>query len=94
MSISSKSSPEEVRGFRQQNEPSNIDVIGAFAPSDHLQLFCVGNKAQDTLYVLASTWRNAEIIAIAPDTLEHAQSYFKQNDIPFPCLADPDRQFV
>jgi len=36
--------------------------------------------------------RNAEIIAIAPDTLEHAQSYFKQNDIPFPCLADPARR--
>ena len=36
--------------------------------------------------------RNAEIIAVAPDTLERAQSYFKQNAIPFPCLADPDRR--
>ncbi len=36
--------------------------------------------------------RNAEVIAVAPDTLERAQSYFKQNDIPFPCLADPDRR--
>ncbi len=31
-------------------------------------------------------------MAIAPDTLEHAQAYFKQNEIPFPCLADPDRR--
>jgi peroxiredoxin Q/BCP len=36
--------------------------------------------------------RNAEVIAVAPDTLEHAQSYFQRNDIPFPCLADPDRR--
>lgn len=36
--------------------------------------------------------RGAQVIAIAPDTLEHAQSYFQQNDIPFPCLADPDRR--
>ena len=32
------------------------------------------------------------MIAIAPDTLEHARSFFQRNDIPFPCLADPDRQ--
>ncbi len=31
-------------------------------------------------------------MAIAPDTLEHAQSFFQRNDIPFPCLADPDRK--
>jgi peroxiredoxin len=36
--------------------------------------------------------RNAEVIAVAPDTLERAQSYFKQSDIPFPCLADHDRR--
>jgi peroxiredoxin len=36
--------------------------------------------------------RKAEVVAVAPDTLEHAQSYFKQNEIPFPCLADPDRR--
>ena len=36
--------------------------------------------------------RGAQVIAIAPDTLEHAQSYFQRNHIPFPCLADPDRK--
>jgi peroxiredoxin Q/BCP len=30
-------------------------------------------------------------LAIAPDTLEHASEFFKANDIPFPCLADPGR---
>ena len=35
--------------------------------------------------------RGAQVIAIAPDTLENAQSYFQRNEIPFPCLADPDR---
>ena len=35
--------------------------------------------------------RDAQLLAIAPDTLEHAQSYFQRQDIPFPCLADPDR---
>ena len=35
--------------------------------------------------------RGAEILAIAPDTLENARSYFEKNDIPFPCLPDPDR---
>ena len=36
--------------------------------------------------------RGAQVIAIAPDTLEHAQAFFQKNDIPFPCLADPDRK--
>ncbi len=36
--------------------------------------------------------RGAQVIAIAPDTLEHARSFFQRNDIPFPCLADPDRK--
>ncbi len=36
--------------------------------------------------------RGAQVIAIAPDTLEHAQAYFQRNDLPFPCLADPDRK--
>lgn len=36
--------------------------------------------------------RDAQLLAIAPDTLEHAQAYFQQHDIPFPCLADPDRR--
>ena len=35
--------------------------------------------------------RDAQLLAIAPDTLEHAGSYFQRHDIPFPCLADPDR---
>jgi peroxiredoxin len=36
--------------------------------------------------------RGAEVLAIAPDTLENAQRYFQTNDIPFPCLPDPDRE--
>jgi len=36
--------------------------------------------------------RAAEVIAIAPDTLETARRYFQSNDIPFPCLADPNRE--
>ena len=36
--------------------------------------------------------RGAQVIAVAPDTLEHAQAFFQKNDIPFPCLADPDRR--
>lgn len=37
------------------------------------------------------TNRGAEVIAIAPDTLENARRYFETNAIPFPCLPDPDR---
>ena len=37
------------------------------------------------------TKRGAEVIAIAPDTLENARSYFEREAIPFPCLPDPDR---
>lgn len=36
--------------------------------------------------------RGAQLLAIAPDTLENAQRYFEANDIPFPCLPDRDRQ--
>jgi len=36
--------------------------------------------------------RGAQLLAIAPDTLESAQRYFQANDIPFPCLPDPDRE--
>ncbi len=36
--------------------------------------------------------RDVQLLAIAPDSLEHAQSYFQSNDLPFPCLADPDRR--
>ncbi len=35
--------------------------------------------------------RGAEVIAIAPDSLENARTYFQRNDIPFPCLPDADR---
>jgi peroxiredoxin Q/BCP len=37
------------------------------------------------------TQRGAEVIAIAPDTLENARAYFEREDITFPCLPDPDR---
>jgi peroxiredoxin len=36
--------------------------------------------------------RNTEVIALAVDSVEHARKYFERNDIPFPCLADPDRK--
>ncbi len=36
--------------------------------------------------------RGAEVLAIAPDTLERARGYFQRHNIPFPCLPDPDRQ--
>ena len=36
--------------------------------------------------------RNAEVIAIAPDTVENSQRYFQANDIPFPMLADAKRE--
>jgi peroxiredoxin Q/BCP len=36
--------------------------------------------------------RDARVLAIAPDTLDRAGTYFQRNDIPFPCLADPERQ--
>jgi peroxiredoxin len=36
--------------------------------------------------------RNAQVLAIAPDTVENARTYFQRNDIPFPCLPDPDRK--
>ena len=35
--------------------------------------------------------RDAQILAIAPDTIERAGRYFQDHDIPFPCLADPER---
>jgi len=34
--------------------------------------------------------RAAQVLAIAPDTLENARRYVQDND--FPCLPDPDRQ--
>jgi peroxiredoxin len=36
--------------------------------------------------------RGAEVIAIAPDTLENARRYFEREDLPFTCLPDSDRQ--
>ena len=36
--------------------------------------------------------RDAEIVAIAPDTLENAKAYFERNELPFTCLPDPDRE--
>ena len=36
--------------------------------------------------------RGAQVIALAPDTVENARSYFQRNEIPFPSLADPDRK--
>jgi peroxiredoxin len=36
--------------------------------------------------------RGTKVLAIAPDTLENARTYFQTNEIPFPCLPDPDRQ--
>ena len=36
--------------------------------------------------------RDVQLLAIAPDSLEHARSYFQREEIPFPCLADPDRR--
>lgn len=31
------------------------------------------------------------MLAIAPDTAEHARRYCERESIPFPCLADPER---
>jgi peroxiredoxin Q/BCP len=36
--------------------------------------------------------RGAEVIAIAPDTLEAARDYFQREEIPFPCLPDQRRE--
>ncbi|TMF98614.1 MAG: peroxiredoxin family protein, partial [Chloroflexi bacterium] len=35
--------------------------------------------------------RGAQVLAIAPDTLENARNFFRSHDIPFPCLPDDDR---
>jgi len=55
---------EEVRKHREKSEPSNMDIISAFATSEHLQLFLVGNTADSKFYILASSKRNAAIIAL------------------------------
>jgi peroxiredoxin Q/BCP len=38
------------------------------------------------------TQRGAQVVAIAPDSVENARRYFGTHDIPFPCLGDPDRK--
>ena len=38
------------------------------------------------------TERDAEILAIGPDTLERFVSYWGENNIPFPGLPDPNKQ--
>ena len=55
--------PEETQRNRAAREPSNYDVISAFAKSDNLQLFKVGNKSNEILPVLATSRNNAAIIA-------------------------------
>ena len=35
--------------------------------------------------------RNAQVLAIAPESIDRTKSYFQRNDITFPCLADPAR---
>jgi hypothetical protein len=55
--------PEEIQLDRLKNEPSNFEIISAFSKSDHLELFEVGNTARQTRYILASSKRNAAIIA-------------------------------
>ncbi len=37
------------------------------------------------------TERGAEVVAIAPDTIDAARSFFERNSLPFTCLPDPDR---
>jgi peroxiredoxin Q/BCP len=36
--------------------------------------------------------RNAEVVVIANDEPENAAAYFRRNELPFPCLADPERK--
>ena len=36
--------------------------------------------------------RGAKVLAVAPDTVENARIYFEREDMPFPCLPDPDRR--
>ena len=34
----------------------------------------------------------AEVIALVRDTLEAAQTYLREHDIPFPCMVDPEHK--
>jgi len=65
---------ERERAAWNKAEASNLDIIGAYAPSDHLQLFEVGNTANDTMYVLASSRRFASIIAMMGGHIRYLQS--------------------
>ena len=38
------------------------------------------------------TERGAEVVAIAPDTVDSARSFFERENLPFTCLPDPDRK--
>jgi len=38
------------------------------------------------------TERGAEIVAIAPDTVDSARTFFEREKLPFQCLPDPDRE--
>ena len=38
------------------------------------------------------TERGAEIVAIAPDTVDAARAFFERESLPFTCLPDPDRE--
>ena len=38
------------------------------------------------------TERGAEIVAIAPDTVDAARTFFERESLPFTCLPDPDRE--
>jgi len=38
------------------------------------------------------TERGAEVVAIAPDTVDSARSFFERENIPFQSLPDPDRE--
>ena len=38
------------------------------------------------------TERGAEVVAIAPDTVDAARSFFERESLPFTCLPDPDRK--
>ena len=38
------------------------------------------------------TERGAEIVAIAPDTVDSARTFFERENLPFTCLPDPDRK--
>ena len=56
--------PEAAQKSWEKSEPSNLDIIGAYAPSEHLRLFNVGNSANETIHVLAASDYSAKIIAM------------------------------